>query len=197
MPRKPTSIKIFLIVLFAFGIVDIASGNSTITVPVRFHIVAGLSMEKDGLEMRCWVTKDDIENTLLPEVNRIWQPAGISFATESIFQSHALNSPDQALLIDGIVNSHRDSRGKSDPNRIKELNKLINWEKHHLRIINIYLVPYLGEKSQGNAKPKRKRIFIGQWSDKASKARRIPEKFQLTESRPFKKGSLSRQRPMN
>ena len=182
----------FFTLLLLADSVAIAEADATIVVPVRFHIVLDLPMKKDHLEMMSWVTKNDIENSILPEVNRIWRPAGISFVVESILNSRALSVANQAQLIDGIVNSHRDSRGKSDPKRIKKLNKLIDWTYHNSKIINVYLVPYLGEKSQGNAKPKRKRIFVGQWSDKASKGRKPPEKFQLTEPLPFKTGSISR-----
>lgn len=45
----------------------------------------------------------------------------------------------------------------------------------------------MAAEAGGNAADRRN--FIGQWSDKTSES---PEKFQLTETHPFKKGSLSR-----
>lgn len=111
---------------------------------------------------------------------------------EKIIQSRALNPPDKAELLDDVVSSHRDRQGRSNPQRIKKLNALIHRQHHNPHAINIYFVPYLGEKSQGNAKPKHKRILVGQWTDKATKARNLPERFQLIESLPFRKDSLSR-----
>ena len=63
--------------LVVFSIVDVAYSKPKITVPIRFHIVSGLSMNKNGLVMESWVTAADIENTILPEVNRIWRAAEI------------------------------------------------------------------------------------------------------------------------
>lgn len=164
----------------------------TITVPLRFHIVADLTMHKNGQEMNSWVGEHDIKLAILPEVNRIWQQAGIAFSIEKILKAPALNPPHKKRLIDYVVDAKRDSDGNSDAKRIKKLNKLINWEEHNPNAINIYLIPYLGETSQGNAKPNFKRIFVGQWSDKPTKGKNTPERFQLTESGVFKIGSLSR-----
>lgn len=142
--------------------------------------------------MYSWVRAEDVSNTIMPEINRIWRKAGIVFKLENIFQNPGTNPQDKSKLIVDIIDARRDSQGKSDPKRIKKLNKLINWDNLHPNAINVYLVPYLGEKSQGNAKPRHRLVLIGQWTDKSSKARNAPEKFQLTESMPFKKGSLSR-----
>lgn len=182
----------FIILFFALVDSTFARDNSTIILPLRFHIIADLTMQKNGLAMQGWITKQDIENTLLPEVNRIWGSANIVFVLEKVLTSNALNPPNKNELLNYIVNSHRDNKGKSDPKRIKKLNKLVNWGTHTRQAINIYVVPYLGESSQGNAKPSYQRIFVGQWSDKASKAKKVPERFQLVENRPYKKGSLSR-----
>lgn len=169
-----------------------AAADPLIEVPLRFHIVTDLKMDKGGLVMQSWLTQAEIKNTVLPELNRIWQPAGIAFKIEAIVKSEALNPPGRAELIKYVVNSHRDSSGKSDRKRIKKLSQLIDWGRHNAAAINIYYVPYLGETSQGNARPKDLRIFVGQWTDKPSRARHVPEKFQLTEGLPFRKGSLSR-----
>ena len=176
----------------AISNVSAAHAEAELVVPIRFHIVKNMPMKKDGLTMRSWVSRADIISTILPEVNRIWRPASISFVEEKTLHSAAREHPKKAALIEFIVNSRRDSQGKSNPKRIKKLKKLIDWEQHNPDAINIYFVPYLGERSQGNAKRKRRRIFLAQWTDKASKAKKLPEKFQLVETRPFQKGSLSR-----
>ena len=190
--KKLAMLAVFWIALFAFTVLNDVRGESVVSIPVRFHIITDLNMQKNGLLMRSWVSSYDIEHVVIPEVNRIWRKAGISFELESILHSRSLNPTEKAKLLDDVVQSRRDRHGKSDPRRIKKLNKLINPDNHNPDAINIYMVPYLGEKSQGNAKPKRRRILIGQWTDKASRAESPPEKFQLTESRPFRKGSLSR-----
>ena len=160
--------------------------------PLRFHIVQDLLVKKGKVEMRSWVSEKDIEEFILPELNRIWRPAGISFLIEQVLQTDALNPEDKDGLLRYIADAHRNEEGKSDPLRIKKLNKLINWQQHSKKSINIYFVPYLGETSQGNAIASYKRVFLGQYTDKASGAKRPPKKFQLTEPLPFKEGSLSR-----
>lgn len=142
--------------------------------------------------MQSWVSQADITNQILPEINEIWKPAGITFMSKEIVNNAAVNPSGKAELIKYIVNAKRDKNGRSDRQRIKKLNQLINWNHHDPLAINIYLVPYLGETSQGNARRKSKRIFIGQYSDKAFRAKRPPIKFQIIEQRPFDKGSMSR-----
>jgi hypothetical protein len=171
---------------------NLPQNHKKLVVPLRFHVVQNLSMKKDELDMRSWVTEEDIESTILPTVNRIWESSGISFVAEKVLQSKALNTYDKEKLIHDIVNAHRNKQGKSDPTRIDKLKKLINWNQHNDKAINVYLVPYLGETSQGNASRRDRRIFLGQYTDKASRAKLPPKKFQLLEPRPFKEGSLSR-----
>lgn len=162
-----------------------------ITLPVCIHIVSDLVMDKRGRQMTGWITQSDIRNTVLAEVNAIWHPAGIRFDAVCIRSSRSLNPPQKERLLAGIANARRNADGKSDPERIKKLQKLIDFTDERPETINIYFVPYLGEKSQGHAKRKKKRIFVGLWSDKKTNGA-PPKKFQLTESRPFNEGSVSR-----
>lgn len=141
--------------------------------------------------MTSWVTQDDIRNIVMTEVNAIWHAAGIRFEPVCVRSSQSLKPPQKQRLLEGIANARRDADGRSDPGRIKKLKRLIDFTDERAGAINIYFVPYLGEKSQGHAKRKRKQIFIGQWSDKKANGA-PPKKFQLTESRPFKDGSVSR-----
>jgi hypothetical protein len=178
--------------LVAWGLAVPARADPILTLPVRFHIVTDLVMEKGGTRMDSWVRPADVEDRLLPEINRIWHPAGIAFDLDSVLATPALRPGNGPALIDAVVNARRDSDGASDPERIKQLLRLIDRSTYDARIINVYLVPYLGERSQGNAKRRARRVFVGQWSDKASRARRPPERFPLTETEPFRRGSLSR-----
>ena len=169
-----------------------AETNTTLQLAVRFHIIADLVMDKNGLKMDSWVTEKDISKIILPEVNRIWHAAHIAFTLEQVLPARALNPPDKQQLIAAIVSARRDESGKSDPARVKNLHKLISFDKDNPQVINVYLVPYMGETSQGVTIPQRKRVIVGQWSDKATHASQAPEKFQLTEQGAFKKGSFSR-----
>lgn len=185
-------ISLGLIVLLLAACVGLKENDTRVVVPVKFHIVTDMPMTKDGLVMDSWVSEADIKETVLPEINRIWAPAGISFKSEKISFSRSLAPDNKTDLVNYIVQAGRDSAGKSDPERIRKLNQLIDWSQHSQTAINVYLVPYLGETSQGNARRKSKRIFLGQYSDKSTRAKRPPKPAKLTEDRPFQIGSLSR-----
>lgn len=170
-----------------------ANTHDDVTVlPIKFHIMTDMPMTKDGLTMDSWVSEVDIQEFLLPEINRIWEPAGISFEVDSVREVTSLKPSNKIEMIDYIIQAKRDQFGRSDPKRIQNLNQLIDWSNHSDTAINVYLVPYLGQTSQGNARRKMKRIFLGQYSDKSSRAKRLPERVKIIEERPFKVGSLSR-----
>ena len=189
-----TIIAISLLILLSacLSARDDKQAKPQITVPMQFIIVTDMAMTKRGVDMQSWVTRADIEDTVLPEVNRIWAPAGISFVATNIIERDARSPPDKADLLDYIVNARRDAYGRGDPKRIRAMNQLIDWSTHDDEVINIYLVPYLGETSQGNARRRAKRVFVAQFTDKPSRAQNPPARFQLTEPRPFEIGSLSR-----
>lgn len=181
----------FLVFMIA-GCGSVAKSGTPLVVPIQFNIVTDLPMTKDGLVMDNWVSEADIREIVLPEINRIWASAGISFTVEKIRSVQSLTPDNKPELVDYIAQAGRDASGKSDPARIRKLNQLIDWSEHSETAINVYLVPYLGQTSQGNARRKSKRIFMGQYSDKSSRAKRAPEPAKLVEVRPFQIGSLSR-----
>lgn len=170
----------------------LSSPPHVITVPIQIFIITELDMEKKGQIMTSWVKEDDVGNTLLPEVNRIWAKANIAFEINKVSTVAALRPPKRQQLIHDIVSSKRDTEGKSNPKRIKKLAKFLDFSAEMPGVITIYLVPYLGETSQGNAKRALRRITLAQWTDKPSKARSAPIPVALVESPPFRRGSLGR-----
>jgi hypothetical protein len=182
-------------VLLCFGVAAIpgeALARQTLTVPVRVHMASDLVMTKDGLVMAGWVNERHVRHTILPEVNRIWREAGVTFELEAVGPARMLNPPDRERLIGDIVNARRDDDGESDPERIRSLGRLVDLDTDPSRAIDVFLVPYLGEASQGNTRRRLRRVVVAQWTDKASKGRATPTKFQLTEGGPFREGSLGR-----
>jgi len=125
-------------------------------------------------------------------VNRIWRVADIAFRLDAVGPASTRHPPDRRERIDAIVNARRDADGESDPERIRHLGELIAFAPAVAGMVDVYLVPYLGEASQGNTKRSLRRVFVAQWTDKASKGRRAPERFQLAETGAFTRGSLGR-----
>lgn len=191
-PTRRKKIAGVIIFLWASGICGVAPAQDTLVVPLQIHLVEGLIMQKNGVQMREWLDESTVKTAVLPEINRIWKPANIQFNINTVLIERALDVPNKTALLDYIVNAQRDATGKADPRRIKKLSKMIDRSHHQTNAINLYFVPYLGETSQGNAKRKDKRIFIAQWTDKGKPSGAAPHRFQLTEPPPFRNGSLSR-----
>ena len=49
-----------------------ADTKTDLIIPIRFHIVSNLSLTQKGVRMESWVTKDNIKQTIIPELNHIW-----------------------------------------------------------------------------------------------------------------------------
>lgn len=173
-----------------------AAGDNTnlqiIQIPVRFHLVTDLIVPKDGQALAGWVTADDVKGSLVPEVNRIWRPAGIEFVVEQVVRASSLQPSNRSDLLSLIGTAHRDEEGHANPQVIGWYKDLLDFTAESASSVNVHLVPYLGETSQGVANPRRKRVLVGEWSDKASRASQPPRRVQLAEEEPFREGSLGR-----
>lgn len=167
------------VLLLALATPVCAQPTGTLPVQVRLHLVTGLDMHKGGQRMDSWVSQADIRQTVLPEVNRIWRQAGIVFEAATVDQRAALEPENRKRLIKKLVNARRDAKGRSDPARIGALEQLVDFDRAPAGTIDVFFVPYLGEMSQGHTRPRARRVVVGQWSDKASKARRPPERVRL------------------
>lgn len=160
-------------------------------VPVRFHLVADLPMTKAGVMMEPWLEAAQIVHTVLPEVNRIWSPARIEWTLAGV-DVVAAAAERRSEVVSFVVGSRRDAEGHGDPERIRRLVSLLPTSREAPGEVNVYVVPYLGGTSQGNATPRQRRVLVGQWTDKPSGGRRPPERCLLVEPGEFRRGSLSR-----
>lgn len=168
------------------------AADKEIRLPIRFHIVTDMEIRKGSQTLKTWISDEDIKSAVLPEINRIWKTANISFILDSIEVKKSLKPTNKKQITGYLANADRDENGKSDPERIKLLSQLISFEQENPKGLNIYFVPYLGETSQGHAKRSLRRAFVGQWTDKASKGKHAPERFKLVEKGTFKEGSIAR-----
>jgi hypothetical protein len=189
---NPISAVATLVAALLLASVAVAHAEPVITVPVRVHIVRDLVMPKDGLAMQSWVTEQQVRDVIVPEVNRIWRAADVAFRLDAVAAVPTRHPSDRRERIEAVVTARRDAEGESDPERIGHLGELIAFAPGAAGTVDVYLVPYLGEASQGNTKRSLRRVFVAQWTDKGSKGRRAPQRFQLTEPGAFDRGSLSR-----
>lgn len=189
MPRRHP-ICLIIALLLATGAA--AGAGETITLRLRFHIVAGMETVKRDAAMDSWVSERDIRAALLPEINRIWRQANVEWTVDAIATETAAAGTRRDRTVAMLAATRRDADGRSDPRRLRKLDKLLATAGADGAAIDVYLVPYLGETSQGNASRKKMRIFVAQWTDKPSRGSAPPQRFALVENEPFRHGSLAR-----
>ena len=179
---------------------EIESQLENINLNLRVHLMQSEPwVHPTGTEMSSWVTPSDIENIVIPELNRIWEQARITWNIESIIEEEIFKYDGYESSIEFIINTKRDEDGRSDPNRLPPLYYLMQ-PKHrssaselNSNLYHIYLFPFIGNTSQGNAM----RNFgyhsvVGVWTNKFNYGG-IPEKTYLKEDpNNFVRGSLSR-----
>ncbi len=167
---------------------------------LRVHIMTDIAMvHSSGLIMESWVTPKDIRETIIPEVNAIWSQAGIEWVIESIIEEDVVKTDSYEETIGFIAGTKRDSAGHSDPDRLPQLYSLMqpqNMSKEEelgTNLFHIYLFPFIGNTSQGNAmRPFNWHTVVGTWTNKFNRGG-VPEKVLITEDHnTFKRGSLSR-----
>ena len=175
--------------------------------------VKGVRMSNDHISM------NTIENKVMPELNKIWDQANIKWDLIEVYDENVVkkgykNIPDgypksfeKLKLI--VEKAKRDRNGKSDPRRLRPLflfmqpGNRIKPSEFGQNNFHVYLYPFIGNTSQGNAMRKHKdtgnslgfHTVVGTWTNKHNKGK-IPEKFKLVEDwekwTKIKRGSLSR-----
>lgn len=185
---------LMLAMLFVF-LAGNHSEASTYRIPIKFHIISNFEVPVKGVVAHSWITPEEIEQTIMPEVNRIWRTASIQWEVASIIY-HPVNPSVKPKKIkkvaDFLAAAKRDAQGKSNPKRIKKLVSLLDLTKESSTAVNVYFTPYLGQASQGNARRKQRRVFVTQWSDKMFRGKQPPIRFPLLEGSPMRQGSVSR-----
>lgn len=174
---------------------------SPINLNLRVQIMKDIIMihSTTGVCMDSWVTTNNVKGIIIPEVNTIWKQAGITWIIESIIEEDVVKYTDYESSLNFIVNSDRNSDGNSDPARLSHLFSLMQLEymskanELGKNLFHIYLFPFIGNTSQGNAMSGfNYHTVVGTWTNKHNGGG-VPEKTILTENQSaFEKGSLSR-----
>ena len=86
---------------------------------LRVHLMQGEPwLHSSGISMETWVTADNVREHILPELNSIWQIAGVVWELESIINEPMVTYDGYEEDVKYIVDSTRDGSGRSDPNRL-------------------------------------------------------------------------------
>ena len=130
-----------------------ANVNTIIKLPIRFHVLHGVTVEKKGVTMDMWVKDNNIHEIIVPELNRIWKPARIEWYVESILAEKIESISDkQSKATKYIAKSRRDSNGKSNPRRIPLIYDFLMREK----LTKIPLISFYFHTSEELPKEMRK-----------------------------------------
>lgn len=174
--------------------------NNFIKLNLRVHIMKSSPwVHPSGVEMNSWVTPSNVTNTILPELNSIWSQAGVEWNLESVLEEDVAKFDGYEDSINFVINTARDENGRSDPARLPHLYDLMptasrgTANETDLNLFHIYLFPFIGNTSQGNAmKSFNNNSVLGTWSNKHNGGGN-PERTLLTENQDsFVRGSLSR-----
>ena len=150
-----------------------------------------------SISMDSWVSSANVTDSLIPEMNLIWDRAKIHWNIESIIEEEMVVDSNYNVAVNYIVNTSRDDSGAADPNRLPYLYGLMQpgnrSTAHELgtNLFHLYLFPFIGNTSQGNAMAAYGfHTVIGVWSNKHTSTD-SPEKSYLTENHSkFVRGSL-------
>ncbi len=197
------SCKFSLIFILLLGITNAAfsKGNEEVLkLNIRVHLMRDITIEHGtGVCMENWVSVDDITDVVMPEVNAIWEQANIEWVIESIIEEDVVKGDTYEESRAYMATTHRDAQGHSDPVRLKHLYSFMQPgnrtqpDEVGKNLFHIYLFPFVGNTSQGNAMKKYgMHTIVGTWTNKHNRGG-VPEKRQLIEDHnAFKRGSLSR-----
>jgi hypothetical protein len=185
---------------------------------LTFHIMRDITMTVQGQEMTTdHITPEVVQNEIMPEINKMWKQAGIHWNLEEVILENATKEnfvgvpagyPSNYADLKSIVeNATRDENRRSDPRRLAPLFLLMDSENRIERDefgtnnFHVYIYPFIGNTSQGNAMRARFgwsfgfHTVIGAWSNKHNDGG-VPERALIEEEwnewDAIDRGSLSR-----
>ncbi|WP_372755216.1 zinc-dependent metalloprotease [Labilibaculum sp.] len=196
----PISLLIFILTLGSTVPSYSQDKNDVIELNIRVHLMQGITVcHSTGVCMENWVTPEDVREIIFPEVNAIWEQANIKWVIESIIEEDVVKDENYEESVAYMATTHRDSKGHSDPVRLDKLYSFMQPEYRTQpdevgkNLFHIYLFPFMGNTSQGNAMKKHgMHTCVGTWTNK-SKTSTTPRKRLLVEDHDaYVYGSLSR-----
>lgn len=151
--------RILLPLLLVAGLVSpgvgFAKDAKVYTVPVRVHLITGAEFAADGTRIDLWLTPEEFTQEVLPEMNRIWQPAGVQWRVASLEVEPAVKSRAATAALAEIK-----QQAKELGPVIRALLPAPAGSVRH--VIDLYLLPSIGA-ANGIAFPKDQIAVVGIW----------------------------------
>ena len=195
--------KHLLIILSILLLSSPVIGQETLNLKLHVHIMRDIEMRVKGESMtNDHISKENIANEVLPEVNRIWSQANINWELVGVYNEDVVKKgyrqipagyPKNYKKLKNIVEkARRDSSGKSDPRRqiplflFMQPGNRIKPSEFGQNNFHVYLYPFIGNTFQGHAMIRGDgdsfgfHIVIGTWTNKHNKGG-IQERFKVVE----------------
>lgn len=134
----------------------------TYTVPIRVHLLTGAEFPADGTRIDLWLTPEEFTKEVLPEMNCIWQPAGVQWRVESLVVEAAAKSPAAGAALAEIK-----LQAKEIGPAIRTL--LPEPAGSPRNVIDLYLLPSIGA-ANGIAYPKDRIAVVSIWRQPGKRA---------------------------
>ena len=141
--------------------------RTNIEIPIAVHLVRNVDIKHSDVTLRNWVGHAQVADTLLPEVNRIWQQAGISWKLVRV-EELRLNPGDVSDIKNTIMDAGRDGAWKNIRTRHRRLTEFSDQRSGASPRFHVFVLPYLGWLISGEAgtgENGKQYVFLGAWYD--------------------------------
>lgn len=133
----------------------LAKDDNIYTVPVRVHFITGAEFPADGANINLWLTPEEFTREVLPEMNRLWQPAGVQWRVAALTVEPAVKSRDATNALAEIR-----QQAKEIGQAVRTL--LPEPVDRTRNVIDLYLLPSIGA-ANGIAFPSAKVAIVAIW----------------------------------
>lgn len=157
-----------------------AYSGSVIRLPLTYHLIRKFEVAVGDRRFTTWIAPDDIQETVMPEINRIWRQAGIEWVL-IVIDVIDYTTRDDALAQFLAANARGEivesPVGDSPIDQaFRRLDQSIRPDPQSFHMI---VLPYLARNLQGIAQPSRSVSHVSDWTDQPSRGSRPPEKMRL------------------
>lgn len=164
---------------------------ATIELPLRVILVNGLTANKAGATMTNHVIEKDARSVLIDEINTIWRQAGIRWILKEVV-THRVSDPATAeSLTVPLTETHRNMSDEELGQKRAGLRKL-RTSVTDGKVHTVVILPFIGSDVLHITNQSQKIGYIGAWQDGDRDDKTPPRRAELTESRPYKDGSVAR-----
>jgi len=154
--------RILLPLLLVAAGAGFAKDAKIYTVPIRVHLITGAEFSADGTRIDLWLTPEEFTKEVLPEINRIWQPADVKWRVASLEVEAAVKGRAAAAGL-AEIKQHAKETGAAVRALLPESTGSVR------NVIDLYLLPSIGA-ANGIAFPKDKIAMVGIWRHPGKRA---------------------------